>query len=402
MILNGGFINTVNDIIDVTEDPTNQVLAVFGIFNSFQGLTRNYVCFIDGDGNDIPDLYDKFGISSGGTGFNGPVSVAIKIKYPTNITGSTSPFGYLINGSFTELNGNTLIGGMNNTVVVSNEQGGGYENPNIPSNLTKLKTANKQTSTCPFTYGAITLPSISWSSCEQFYGWYVGATQNVTAYDFVSMPITVITPNGGMGSPIIYDLDTNYDGSVIFCTGAFSSIQDTVSGLNPSVGLCRLDVPSFGITDVNNTWSTTNPLNIYSPTCYDVSVSETTVAVGGGIFNPVCNNFLIFNYDATLNISELAPYGTGFSNPVSFFSSNFYYDGALYKLDPASPNTYMTTMYGCYDDNLASLVIQGYIKTAGLSAGVSFDIDSSGQVKYTSSNVTGGTNFTMKYRLTTL
>ena len=210
--------------------------------------------------------------------------------------------------------------------------------------------------------------------------------------------------------PTIYDLDTNYDGSVLFCAGVFTTVQDT-SGMNPSVSLCRVDIPVFGITDVNNNWSITNPLNQNPPfdpmstICFKISVSETDVKLGGNIPNSICNNFLIFNYDATVNNSLLTPYIGAFNfGAVRTFTNNFFYIPGYnpLKLYPASPNTYMTTMYGCYDDNLASLVIQGYIKTAGLSAGVSFDIDSAGQVKYTSSNIIGGTNFTMKYKLTTV
>lgn len=413
-----GFNGAITKIIDVTEDITNSVLAVFGAFTDYNGNARNRVCFIDGNtGADLFDLYDGFGISSGGSGFQiGTINSVTKIKYTSNIASSTSPYGYLICGSMDYFNDPGLITPLTSKLIlVSCQRGQGFiEIPNslYASTSYMLTPANKSIANISFSISpSITLPSVPWSDSQEFY-----YRLNTTALNANDLSGTInsgygymITTVGNGPSPspaIINSIDTNQDGSALFVGGDF-----VYADLSSVKSLAKFDVPSISSSSRDVAF---DPLNSQiGAIVYKVDCDESFIRISGySITLAGCQNFSGLNYDGTVNSSINSIFGSGFPiDPIFDFSSNFFLQikpgpafGYLYGLTAPVPASYVTKMYGCneYTGMTPSMIIQGYSYAGGLYPGVSFDIDSSGQLKYTSSNIPDGSSFTMKYLLTKL
>jgi hypothetical protein len=77
----------------------------------------------------------------------------------------------------------------------------------------------------------------------------------------------------------------------------------------------------------------------------------------------------------------------------------------LYGFVEIIPASYITKIYGCneYVGITPEMNLQGYAYSGGAYPGVAFSMDgATGQLKYTSTYITGGSPFTMKYLLTKL
>lgn len=419
-----GFNGYISTIIDVTENSTNSVLAVFGGFTDYNGNLRNRVCFIDGNtGADLFDLYDGFGIASGGTGFStGTINSVTKIKYTSNIASSTSPYGYLIIGSMDYLNDMTMTTPLTSkAIIVSCQRGQGYVQ--IPNGSSFAPTAymltpvNKYATNISFSVSpSITVSNVPWSDAQEYY--YRFSNNSLYVNDFsgsINMGMGYFISTFGtfmMGMAYIYSMDTNTDGSVLFVGGDFSQIT------SPSIvflkSMAKFNVPSISTITLDvafNPLSAETSPNVY---VYKILAGDSLINIGGGyIFNTSsCQNYCILNYDGTVNSSALVPFGSGFPiDTLLSFSSNFFLQikplpdlGNLYGFNAIVPASYVTKMYGCneYTGITPEMTIQGYSYSGGTYAGVSFTFDSTGQLKYTSSNIQGGSSFTMKYILTKL
>jgi hypothetical protein len=403
-------------VIDVTEDISNQVFAVFGSFDTFQTLSRNNVCFIDGSGNDISDLYLNFGDATGsGAGISVSMASysATKIKIPTAAVSGTwtasTRYGYLIQG-VTAINGTATTSQL---IVVSNEQSGGYIEVTDPFTnypVARLLTpSDKSVGTCAFTYGVTTLPAISWTDAENFYYSYDAgpSTKTVLRYDFVSVaPSTVAVATAGFSpSPVaINSIAPNPDGSVLFIGGEFNQV-DSVN--NRSFAKIAVNSPtSFTFDSSFSPFYSTDP----SAVVYKIIATSDSVSVGGYMQSayPTNKNYLIYDYSGTINTSALSIFGNIFQyNNLLDFTNNLFIQSppgsvVLYGYSSVAPAVYMTTIYGCYDESTSEMTIQGYTKSAGPYTGVDFSMTAAGQLKYTATNNIGGGPFTMKYRLETI
>jgi hypothetical protein len=412
-----GFNGYISTIIDVTEDSTNSVLAVFGGFTDYNGNIRNRVCFIDGNtGADLFDLYDGFGIASGGTGFSsGTINSVTKIKYTSNIASSTSPYGYMIIGSMDYFNDMTMTTPLTSkAIIVSCQRGQGYvQIPNGSSFATTaymLTPVNKYTSNISFSVSpSITVSNVPWSDAQEYY--YVFSTNGLYANDFsgsinLGQGYSIATVNSMMATAYIYSINTNTDGSILFVGGSFSGlISPPIASLQ---SLFKVNVTSISSTTIDNTFNilSSEPSAIVRK----IIANDVLVQIGGNIQSlSACKNFSIINYDGTLNNSALVPFGNGWPvDQINTFTSNFFLttnpSPYLYGFGATAPASYITEMYGCneYSGVTPSMQVQGYSYTGGTYPGVSFGFDSAGQLKYTSSNIPGGSSFTMKYVLTKL
>jgi hypothetical protein len=418
-----GFNGGITKIIDVTEDSTNSVLAVFGAFTAYNGFTRQRVCFIDGNtGADLFDLYDGFGIASGGSGFSsGTVLSVTKIKYTSNIASSTSPYGYLIIGNMDYFNDMSMTTPLTSkAIIVSAQRGQGYvEIPNGSSFATTsylLTPANKSVGTTAFSIdGTTTLPSVPWSDAQEFFYKFGTTSNQIYANDFsgsinMGMGYNVATASSmPMGTGYVYSMDTNSDGSVLFIGGDFTLINST-------------SIKSFAKINVTSISSTTldlsfNPLSAeMSSIVYKVSAADTLVTISGTYIQnlSVCQNYSVLNYDGSVNTAALNGFGTGFPTfAVPDFSSSYFLQYStfpdlanLYGYSAITPSSYIAKIYGCneYVGVTPEMNLQGYAYSGGTYPGVTFTMDgATGQLKYTATNITGGTpTFTMKYLLTAL
>ena len=423
-----GFNGYISTIIDVTEDSTNSVLAVFGGFTDYNGNTRNRVCFIDGNtGADLFDLYDGFGIASGGTGFSsGTINSVTKIKYTSNIASSTSPYGYMIIGTMDYFNDMTMTTPLTSkAIIVSCQRGQGYvQIPNGSSFATTaylLTPVNKYTSNISFSVSpSITVSNVPWSDAQEYY--YRFSNNGLYVNDFsgsINMGMGYFIATFGtfmMGTAYVYSMDTNTDGSVLFVGGDFTQIT------SPSIvslkSMAKFNVPSISSIVLDSSFNPLSAETSPSVYVYKIIANDSLVNISGGYINntSTCQNYCILNYDGTVNTSALIPFGTGFAiDAVLSFSSNFFLQikpfpdlGNLYGFNAIIPASYVTKMYGCNEYSgvtppfTPNMTIQGYSYTGGIYPEVSLSFDSAGQLKYTSSNITGGSNFTMKYILNKL
>lgn len=413
----GGFF-TIQSVIDVTEDVTNQVFAIFGTFNTFQSLSRNNICFIDGNGNDIPDLYLNFGNATvnSGTGLSGSVFSATKIKIPAAVaTGpwtSSSRYGYLIQG-VNAINGTFTSSQL---IAVSNEQSGGYiEVPDALSLYTSarlLTPTDKSLGTCSFTYGTTTLPTINWSDSESFYFSHYSSTgpgasfNTVYVYDFVSpSQVSVAVSSSGYSfSPVtINTIEPSPDGSFVFFGGEFNQVNSI--NMRSFAKIIVNSPTSFSLDASFSPFYTLDP----SAVVYKILASTSSVAVSGSLnAYAIYKNYLVYDYSGALNTSALSVVNNIFEfyNVLNFTAGLFVQNppGAvyLYKYGMIAPVVYMTTVYGCYDEVTSEMKIQGYTKSAGPYTGVDLSMTAGGQLKYNSTDVSGGGPFTLKYKLETM
>lgn len=404
-------------VIDVTEDASNQVFAIFGSFDTFQSLSRNNVCFIDGNGNDISDLYLNFGNATGsGTGILGTVYSATKIKIPAAVAvgtwASSSRYGYLIQG-VTAING-TLTSSQ--LIVVSNEQSGGYievpDGMGIYASARLLTPTDKSIGTCSFTYGTTTLPTINWSDSESFYFSRYSSSgpgasfDTVYVYDFVSpsQVSVAVSSSGYSPSPVIINtIEPSPDGSFVFFGGEFNQVNST--NMRSFAKIIVNSPTSFSLDTSFSPFYTLDP----SAVVYKILSSASSVAVSGNLnAYPTYKNYVVYDYSGALNTSALSVVNNVFEfYYVLDFTPGIFLQNPpgstyLYKYSAIAPVVYMTTVYGCYDEVSNEMKIQGYTKSAGPYTGVDFSMTAGGQLKYTSTDVSGGGPFTLKYKLQTM
>ena len=417
----GAFNGKVTCVIDFWAEGYGTMLVVFGNFTTYQGLGRNGVVFINSEnGSDWEAGYKRFGSGiysgSGFTNAGGAPSItsATKILSGTDYGPLSSPvyYGFLVSGEFDTFNGTPC-----SKLIFATMYRSGLLDPTntywgdlgLPSSYGSLllKPASSGTSNFPYFSGQVNYPATS-----NFYAIYnnneIFKLHNVIngANSTYVNPFSSVY-NSGFG--VISGIEINSNGYNAYIYG------NNVRYLAPSPAesiwgiLKYITTPAIGSGLLLDT--TFNPFSgntSISINVAHINTSGNQIYVGGAI-NTTCNNFSIIDVDGTINTSMLQPFSTGFTGTVSDFTENLFVNHGLmilntevYGYTSPVPVTYMTTMYGCYNNDTSLMEIKGYTNTAGTFPGVTFTIDSFGQLKYTSSNNQGGVDFTMKYRLTTL
>lgn len=443
---NGGFNNSnssaqITSVIDVREQTTGaKIYAVFGNFTTYRGVTRNGVCFIDDSGQDIPSLYDTFGAGSAGgaTGFttNPPGSIPANITAVTKTTHPDLGQCYLISGDFQMFNGQTADSASNSIygmifVSADHNTGGFRVMPVINGQLYNSKNLipfDKQTSTTTIgSYG-----TCKWSS-PSYNSFYRVVSENSPQgiqdkvynlffyYDFNTyMPtwtenlVGGALYNGMTTQAYIRSIETNNNGSNLFVGGLFTQLNQFQPTQTVSVAKFYTSITQdFFMGNMTYFYSTLDttftPLSGSYLTINKVSVLQNSstqfLRICGSTGNTTYASYMAINFDGTINTEN----SYQFSEQILTFNDNIFASSLtsvgpmiqgqkIYAINYATA----TKLFKLIGTKLNTSFVLYNGDSFGTDVGVVFSIASSGQLKYTSSNIQGGTPFTMKYKLTTL